>query len=392
MSGASGVFERIFPADRLSKRERVLRTVNFQPVDRAVIHEQLSYSTGVASYFAGRTFETFGYTPRDVGVAVRRSLDTCFPIFELKGTDTVRTQDGFVVRNDNWTSWRVARPFDDEHGAAAWLRGRIETMIRSGFNEHTAVNVDGQQEHLAAREFSADRVRQEYRAWFLALQELVGETVIIDFSFTGLCDLFDAMGLEIFVFFAREHPQLLREYMEVSITNELRRVDAVADPALSPLILIPEDIATKHGPIFPPAFLEACHFPYVQRLTEAWHCRGYKVIYHSDGNYNGIIPQLMRAGVDGFYCLEPACGMDIIRLKKHWPEMTWAGGLDGVDLMEKGSPERVAQEVRRQIRETDALRTGGLFVATSSEINPTIPVENFLAMVAAVGECVNPEL
>jgi hypothetical protein len=30
-------------------------------------------------------------------------------------------------------------------------------------------------------------------------------------------------------------------------------------------------------------------------------------------------------------------------------------------------------------------------VATSSEINPTIPAENFLAMVAAVGECVNPE-
>jgi len=51
----------------------------------------------------------------------------------------------------------------------------------------------------------------------------------------------------------------------------------------------------------------------------------------------------------------------------------------------------VAREVRRKIQETDALRTGGLFVATSSEINPTIPAENFLAMVAAVGECVNPE-
>jgi uroporphyrinogen decarboxylase len=180
--------------------------------------------------------------------------------------------------------------------------------------------------------------------------------------------------------------------MEVSIANELRRVDAVADPSLSPLILIPEDIATKHGPIFPPSFLEAYHFPNVQRLTEAWHNRGYKVVYHSDGNYEDIIPQLMATGVDGFYCLETGCGMDIIRLKKRWPEMTWAGGLDGVDLMEKGSPERVAQEVRRQIRETDALRTGGLFVATSSEINPTIPVENFLAMVAAVAECVNPEL
>ena len=392
MSEASGGFERVFPADRLSKRERVLRTVRHQPVDRAVIHEQLSYSTEVAAHFAGRSFPSFGYTPRDVAAAVRRCLDTCFPIFELKGTDTVNTQDGFVVRNDNWTSWRVARPFQDEHGAGLWLRGRIEAMVRSGMNEHTAVNVDGREEHLAPQEFSAGRVREEYRAWFLALQESVGDTVIIDFSFTGLCDLFDAMGLETFVFFAREYPLLLQEYMDVSITNELRRVEAVADSSLSPLIMIPEDIATKHGTIFPPAFLEAYHFPYVQRLTEAWHGRGYTVMYHSDGNYSGIIPQLMRTGVDGFYCLEPACGMDIVALKKRWPEMVWAGGLDGVDLMEKGSPEEVAREVTRQIQETDALRAGGLFVATSSEINPTIPVENFLAMVAAVGECVNPEL
>jgi hypothetical protein len=390
-SGGRGDFERVFPNDQLSKRERVLRTLNHQPVDRAVIHEQLSYSTAVVSHFAGRPFKPFAYSPRDVGLAVRRSLDTCFPIFEMKGTGTVRTRDGFVLRNDNWTSWRLQRPFADEHGAASWLQGRIQAMARTGFNEHTAVNVDGQEEHLAARVFSPERVRGEYREWFLGLQGLVGETVIIDFSFTGFCDLFDAMGLEIFVFFAREYPQLLREYLEVSIANELARVEAVADASLSPLILIPEDIATKQGPIFPPDFLVAYHFPYVRKLAEAWRQRGYKVIYHSDGNYQAVIPQLMAAGVNGFYCLEPACGMDIVALKRRWPQLVWAGGLDGVELMEKGSPERVAEEVKRQIRETDALRASGIFVATSSEINPTIPAQNFLAMVAAVGECRNPE-
>jgi hypothetical protein len=392
MGEASRGFERIFPADRLTKRERVMRTVRHQPVDRVVLHEQLSYSTSVVSHFAARSIAPFGYTPRDVGRAVRQSLDTCFPIFSLKGTDTVRTRDGFVVRNDNWTSWRVARPFDDEDGAARWLRERTNAMARSGFNPHTAVDVGGKGDDQGEEAFAAERVRREYRSWFLGLQELVGDTVIIDFTFTGFCDLFDLMGLEIFVFFAQKYPHMLRDYMDVSIANELRRVDAVADPTLSPLILIPEDIATKHGPIFPPAFLEQYHFPYVQKLAEAWRHRGYTVIYHSDGNYQNVIPQLMAAGADGFYCLEPACGMDVIALKKRWPAMIWAGGLDGVDLMEKAGPERVAREVRRQIRETDALASGGLFMATSSEINPTIPAENFLAMVAAVGECTNSEL
>jgi hypothetical protein len=384
-------FEKVFSEDCLSKRERVQRAIDHQPVDRAVLHEQLSYNTAVVSHFAGRQFSEFGFAPQHVGMAVRRSLDTCFPIFEMKGTDTVTTSDGFAVKNDNWTSWRVGRPFDDEHGAAGWLEARIAAMERTGFNEHTAVNVDGKEEHLAERRFSAETVREEYRSYFLGLQELVGETVIIDFSFTGFCDLYDAMGLEIFTFFCLDYPQLLRTYMEVSIHNELQRVEAIADPELSPLILIPEDMATKRGPIFPPDFLDEFHFPYVRQLTEAWHRNGLRVIYHSDGNYKSVIPQLMDCGVDGFYCLEPACGMDIVELKRTWPGVVWAGGLDGVDLMEQGTPDMVRAEVIRQIRETRAVETGGIFLATSSEINPTTRVENFLAMVEAVGELRNPD-
>ena len=44
-------FERIFPADVLSKRERVERILNFQPVDRAALHDQLSYNPAVIARY-----------------------------------------------------------------------------------------------------------------------------------------------------------------------------------------------------------------------------------------------------------------------------------------------------------------------------------------------------
>ena len=72
-------------------------------------------------------------------------------------------------------------------------------------------------------------------------------------------------------------------------------------------------------------------------------------------------------------------------LKNSFPGMVWAGGVDGVDLMERGTPAQVRAEVVRQLTETRALQTGGMFVASSSEINPPIPAENFRAMVEAVG-------
>ncbi|MEW6752039.1 MAG: uroporphyrinogen decarboxylase family protein [Candidatus Latescibacterota bacterium] len=90
--------------------------------------------------------------------------------------------------------------------------------------------------------------------------------------------------------------------------------------------------------------------------------------------------------VEGFYCLEPGCGMDVVALKNTWPHLVWAGGVDGVDLLERGTPEQVRAEVHRHIAATRALDTGGLIVASSSEINPPIPPANFRAMVEAVGE------
>ena len=384
------VFEKLFPADILTKRERVVRTLRHQAVDRAAIHEQLSYNGNVVAAYTKKTIRGFAFTPGDVGQAVRRTLDSCFPIVANKGTATVVTPDGFMMKNENWTSWRVSRPFDDQQGAARWLEGRIRAMEETGFNDHTAVKVDGGNYETARRQFNADREREEHHRGFAAQQRMVGETVIIDFSFTGFCDLFDAMGLEIFTFFAQDSPQLLADYLERSLANELARVHAVADPALSPVVLIPEDFATKHGPIFSPDFLTRHHFPFVRRLTEAWHAHGLAVLYHSDGNYLNVIPQLIECGVDGFYCLEPACGMDIVACKRRWPGMTWSGGIDGVQLMERGTPQQVKREVHRQIAETRTLAEGGLFIATSSEINPTIPAENFKAMVEAVGEFPNP--
>lgn len=67
-----------------------------------------------------------------------------------------------------------------------------------------------------------------------------------------------------------------------------------------------------------------------------------------------------------------------------------SGGVDGVDLMERGTPEQVRETIRRHILETNAIQTGGMFVASSSEINPPIKPENFRAMVEAVGEINKP--
>ena len=83
--------------------------------------------------------------------------------------------------------------------------------------------------------------------------------------------------------------------------------------------------------------------------------------------------------------------MHIEELKKLWPNVIWAGGVDGVDTMEAGNPDDVRKEVHRIISETNALHDGGIFIDTSSEINPPVPAENFKAMVDAVNDLRNSD-
>ncbi|NLO72915.1 MAG: hypothetical protein GX100_02250 [candidate division WS1 bacterium] len=348
----------------MSKRERVVATLRHQPVDRVALLEQLSYNPRVIADWTGKAITGFDYTVDDICEVIRQTCDLAMPPVAPRGTARVTSEDGFVTQNDNWTSWCVSKPFSDEHGARQWLLGLIQS--------------------LRERSWDPVRARAEYRDTMLALQAKIGETVILNYSWTGFCAAYSGMGLEIFSYFMAEWPELMTEYMKLSTAREVARIQAVGDSGLSPVILVPEDLGTKHGPIFSPEFLQVYHFPYVRQVVEAWQEQGIAVIYHSDGNYRKVIPDLRACGVDGFYCLEPNCGMDIVELKNTWPEMVWAGGVDGVDLMERGSPEEIEAEVWRQTRETQALETGGMFVATSGEVNPPIPPENFRAMVEAV--------
>jgi len=355
----------------MTKPDRVLATLNHQPVDRCAVLEQLSYNPRVIADWTGKPVQGFNYTVDDICAVIRQTCDLVMPPTAPRGTERVTTPDGFVIQNDNWTGWHVSRPFTDAEGARDWLLARTRAIREAAFD--------------------AARARAEYRRGMLELQAKIGDTVTLNYSWTGFSTCFDAMGLEIYTFFQLDYPEVLKAYMEASVAAELRRVHAVADSALSPVILIPEDFATKQGPIFGPEFLYEYHYPYIRQVADAWHEHGVKALYHSDGNWKNVIPDLKACHVDGFYCLEPNCGMDIVELKNTWPELVWAGGVDGVDLMERGMPEQVRAEVRRHIRETNALATGGMFVASSSEINPPIPPENFRAMVEEVWETKNKE-
>ncbi len=95
--------EKIFPTDVLSKRERVERTLSFQPVDRVVLHEQLSFNPGVIALYTGKPVTGFNYTRADVGAVIRQTLDACFLPVDPLGTVRLLTPMASFTKTMNGT-------------------------------------------------------------------------------------------------------------------------------------------------------------------------------------------------------------------------------------------------------------------------------------------------
>ena len=55
-------FGKVFETDKISKRERVGKTLNLQPVDRVALHEQLSCNLAVISLYTGKKIDGFNYS------------------------------------------------------------------------------------------------------------------------------------------------------------------------------------------------------------------------------------------------------------------------------------------------------------------------------------------
>ena len=102
------------------------------------------------------------------------------------------------------------------------------------------------------------------------------------------------------------------------------------------------------------------------------------MIFHSDGNLWRVLEDFRAAGIDGINPLEPLSHMYAGDVRKSYPDWILMGGIDASQLLPLRSEEEVRSAVRRTI--ADAGARGRLWLGSSTEIHPAIPVANALAM------------
>jgi uroporphyrinogen decarboxylase len=283
----------------------------------------------------------------------------------------IRHADGFVYKQEWWTTWLIERPFRDVGGLVDYIRRNIEEIYE---------RKPGDMWTFAGKGNVWGDAAKSPKEQFLELQEKVGEnTVLFPFeSPVGLDTAHIRAGLELFSYAYADKPELISEWLEALNWAEIQRVHETADASLSPVALVFADHADKNQTLFSPAFLRHEFMPRLKKLVAAWHSHGIRVIFHSDGNLWSVLDDIRDAGVDGINPLEPLSKMYAGAVRKAYPDWILMGGIDASQLLPYGTEQDVRQAVRQTI--ADAGASGRLWLGSSTEIHPAIPVANALAM------------
>ncbi|HEY5910078.1 MAG TPA: uroporphyrinogen decarboxylase family protein [Verrucomicrobiae bacterium] len=105
------------------------------------------------------------------------------------------------------------------------------------------------------------------------------------------------------------------------------------------------------------------------------------VFYHSDGNVEAAIPDLIEIGIDILNPVQPEC-MDPAAVKrKYGDRLSFWGTVSVQRTMPFGTPEEVRAEVRSRIRTVG--KGGGLILAPAHVLGPETPWENIVAFFEA---------
>ena len=285
------------------------------------------------------------------------------PGFGTLGERDYVDEFGFHIHDDAWekTSWIVQRPFDDEAGAAEYLKKLVDSLAR----ETRGINANPRAH------------REQFLSWWWPMQKRIGGTVhLLAEQGTGLDDIRAKLGLEIFSYLDADNPGIIDEACEAWTVRNLAHCHAIADPALSPAVLTYCDIAYKGRLIHSPEYLRGHLFPQLKRLNDAWHEHGLKCLFHSDGYLMEVMDDLVAAGIDGLNPIETVAGMDLREVRRKYPKIFLAGGIDMSQLLSRGTPEQVKEVCRQAIRDA----CPGYLMGSTTEADNSCKPENLVAM------------
>lgn len=371
----------------LSHRERVLKALNHEETDRVPIdlggalptkidaapYRELVRLLGIENEAEATEASIVGgfvaVTPPE-GVLSRLDVD----FRELSLGSSEERPNAFLDENSYRDEWGViwvrageGRPFIDKLGPFQESEPTLAEMERHPWPDpRDPGRIRGLKEQ-------AERLRRETDC-----------AVVLNLPYCVLRELQRMRGFEQAMADLLVNPALaegiMEHALEVSAGIAVAALEEIGDSV--DVVMFPEDMGTQNQLFMRPELYRKMVKPYHRRMVEAIKGRTRaKVLLHSDGAVYEAISDFIDIGIDALNPVQvSAKGLgDTRKLKTEFGrDLCFWGAIDTQRVLPYGTPEDVADEVRRRI--DDLALGGGYVLASVHTINAEVPGANVLAM------------
>ena len=357
--------------DNMNARERFLRTLRFQEVDRVFLLPQWLWGETVQRWhkegmpedvhineFFG--FDRYEVVPINMGV---------IPLFEEKILEEDSEYKTYITSYGAKIRERRDNP---ELSMPEWLEYPIKD--RKDWEEYKKrLNPDSP---------------MRYPEWWEDYKKSVkGRTYPLGInagSFFGWQR--NWMGLEKFSCTLYDDPGLVHDMCDYTADFAIKVIKRAVEEIELDFALIWEDMAMKNGPLISPKLFREFMMPNYKKVTDFLRAHGIDIILvDSDGNNDELIPLWLEVGVNGLYPLEVAADTDAVALrKKYGKDLLLIGNIDKRELA-KGKRE-IEKEVKEKV--PYLLSQGGYIPFVDHSVPPDVSFENFtyyLEMIKKIG-------
>lgn len=371
--------------ETMTSRQRIIRTLRREPVDRMPIDLGGHYSTGISAFAYWHLREYLGLDTANIW------LPDMVQVLAFVDEDIRRRfHCDCVLLHPGWPRLQVWTPrapyiFGIPSSAVPQLTVNGEWIIsrRNGEQVRQMCMPEG------GYFFDGDWINNWHECDDDTLLRCMAHQAKLIYNESDYATMyiggFDAFFGNIdFLCQMYTDPQGVHDINRKKLESALKKASMVIEAMgeYIQLIEINSDMGMQTGPMCSPSMFEKFVVPYLSKLCKFIHTHSdYKVFLHSCGSIKPLIPMLIECGIDVLNPVQvSAADMDPFELKAKFGDklIFWGGGCNTQHVLGRGTTDEVAKDVRRLI---SAFKPGGGFVFSQvHNIMGDVPPENIVTM------------
>lgn len=306
------------------------------------------------------------------------------PLFKLDRRNFARLGTGMIP----WFEYEVIEE-TERHIVARHGNGVVTKALKEGTVRGTRMSMDAYIDFPVKDRASWQDIKRRYDPaapvrypfWWDEMARLWrGRDYPVCLLGNGTFGLYSQLrswvGTENVSYMFYDEPALVEEMIEAHADFLLALIErALADVQFDYFNFF-EDCAGKGGPLYGPEIFRKFFMKPYRRIIDRLRRAGIHSIWvDSDGDAEALVPLWMEAGVNCFWPLEQASGMDPLRLRKKFgADLVLCGGLDKIEIA-KGRAA-IDKELRTKI--PPLIEQGGYLPHIDHAISPEISYDDFL--------------